>query len=394
MNIKMVFRTVGRISQVAALLLLIPAVVAIIYKETEQFFAFFITAIAAFAIGLFIGLVTKTKNRVIYAKDGFAITALAWIVMALVGAVPFVISGDIPSYIDAVFETVSGFTTTGASILTNVEAMSRSMLFWRSFTHWIGGMGVLVFVMAIIPNFTDRSIHIMRAEMPGPIIGKLVPRVKDSAKILYLIYIFLTVLQTVLLLLGGMPFYDSIVHTFGTAGTGGFGIKADSIASYNPYCQWVIAIFMLLFGVNFNLYYLLLLRRIRTALKSSELWCYISIALVSVVIITANIMPIYKNFADSLRQSVFQVASIISTTGFVTTNFDSWPGLSKAILLLLMFSGACAGSTAGGLKVSRTVMLFKSVRKELRKMLHPRSVAKIHFEGKSVEDSTLNSVGT
>ena len=394
MNIKMVFRTVGRISQVAALLLLIPAVVAIIYKETEQFFAFFITAIAAFAIGLFIGLITKTKNRVIYAKDGFAITALAWIVMALVGAVPFVISGDIPSYIDAVFETVSGFTTTGASILTNVEAMSRSMLFWRSFTHWIGGMGVLVFVMAIIPNFTDRSIHIMRAEMPGPIIGKLVPRVKDSAKILYLIYIFLTVLQTVLLLLGGMPFYDSIVHTFGTAGTGGFGIKADSIASYNPYCQWVIAIFMLLFGVNFNLYYLLLLRRIRTALKSSELWCYISIALVSVVIITANIMPIYKNFADSLRQSVFQVASIISTTGFVTTNFDSWPGLSKAILLLLMFSGACAGSTAGGLKVSRTVMLFKSVRKELRKMLHPRSVAKIHFEGKSVEDSTLNSVGT
>ncbi len=394
MNIKMVFKTVGRISQIAALLLLIPAVVALIYGESKQFFAFFITAVAAFVIGFIVGLLTKTKNRVIYAKDGFAITALAWIVMALIGALPFVITREIPSYVDAIFETVSGFTTTGASIITNVETMSRSMLFWRSFTHWIGGMGVLVFVMAIIPNFTDRSIHIMRAEMPGPIIGKLVPRVKDTAKILYLIYIFLTVLQTVLLLLGGMPFYDSLVHTFGTAGTGGFGIKADSIASYNPYCQWVIAIFMLLFGVNFNLYYLLLLRRIRTALKSSELWCYISIALVSVVIITANIMPIYKNFADSLRQSVFQVASIISTTGFATTNFDSWPGLSKAILLLLMFSGACAGSTAGGLKVSRTVMLFKSVGKELRKMLHPRSVAKIHFEGKSVEDSTLNSVGT
>ena len=394
MNIKMVFKTVGRISQIAALLLLIPAVVALIYGESKQFFAFFITAVAAFVIGFIVGLLTKTKNRVIYAKDGFAITALAWIVMALIGALPFVITREIPSYVDAIFETVSGFTTTGASIITNVETMSRSMLFWRSFTHWIGGMGVLVFVMAIIPNFTDRSIHIMRAEMPGPIIGKLVPRVKDTAKILYLIYIFLTVLQTVLLLLGGMPFYDSIVHTFGTAGTGGFGIKADSIASYNPYCQWVIAIFMLLFGVNFNLYYLLLLRRIRTALKSSELWCYISIALVSVVIITANIMPIYKNFADSLRQSVFQVESIISTTGFATTNFDSWPGLSKAILLLLMFSGACAGSTAGGLKVSRTVMLFKSVGKELRKMLHPRSVAKIHFEGKSVEDSTLNSVST
>ncbi|MBQ8794288.1 MAG: TrkH family potassium uptake protein, partial [Clostridia bacterium] len=394
MNIKMVFRTVGRISQVAALLLLIPAVVAIIYKEAEQFFAFFITAIAAFAIGLFIGLITKTKNRVIYAKDGFAITALAWIVMALVGAVPFVISGDIPSYIDAVFETVSGFTTTGASILTNVEAMSRSMLFWRSFTHWIGGMGVLVFIMAIIPNLTDRSIHIMRAEMPGPVIGKLVPRVKDTAKILYLIYIFLTVLEAVLLLAGGMPLFDSLIHTFGTAGTGGFGIKADSIASYSQYCQWVIAIFMLIFGVNFNLYYLLLLRRIRTALKSSELWCYISVVLVSVAIITANIAPIYKNFSTALRNSTFQVASIISTTGFATADFDLWPGLSKAILLLLMFCGACAGSTAGGLKVSRVVMLFKSVTKEIRKMLHPRSIGKVHFEGKSVEDSTLSSVST
>ena len=394
MNIKMVFRTVGRISQVAALLLLIPAVVAIIYKETEQFFAFFITAIAAFAIGLFIGLITKTKNRVIYAKDGFAITALAWIVMALVGAVPFVISGDIPSYIDAVFETVSGFTTTGASILTNVEAMSRSMLFWRSFTHWIGGMGVLVFIMAIIPNLTDRSIHIMRAEMPGPVIGKLVPRVKDTAKILYLIYIFLTVLEAVLLLAGGMSLFDSLVHTFGTAGTGGFGIKADSIASYSPYCQWVIAIFMLIFGVNFNLYYLLLLRRIRTALKSGELWCYISIVFVSVAAITVNIAPIYKNFSTALRNSTFQVASIISTTGFATADFDLWPGLSKAILLLLMFCGACAGSTAGGLKVSRVVMLFKSVTKEIRKMLHPRSIGKVHFEGKSVEDSTLSSVST
>ena len=394
MNIKMVFRTVGRISQVAALLLLIPAVVAIIYKETEQFFAFFITAIAAFAIGLFIGLITKTKNRVIYAKDGFIITALAWIVMALVGAVPFVISGDIPSYIDAVFETVSGFTTTGASILTNVEAMSRSMLFWRSFTHWIGGMGVLVFIMAIIPNLTDRSIHIMRAEMPGPVIGKLVPRVKDTAKILYLIYIFLTVLQTVLLLAGGMSLFDSLVHTFGTAGTGGFGIKADSIASYSPYCQWVIAIFMLIFGVNFNLYYLLLLRRIRTALKSGELWCYISIVFVSVAAITVNIAPIYKNFSTALRNSTFQVASIISTTGFATADFDLWPGLSKAILLLLMFCGACAGSTAGGLKVSRVVMLFKSVTKEIRKMLHPRSIGKVHFEGKSVEDSTLSGVST
>ncbi len=394
MNKKMVFRTAGRIAQIISLFLLIPAVVAVIYSETKQLFAFCVTALCAFLIGLVIVTFTKTKNRVIYAKDGFAITALAWIIMAVVGAVPFVITREIPSYVDAIFETVSGFTTTGASILTDVESMSKSMLFWRSFTHWIGGMGVLVFVMAIIPNFTDRSIHIMRAEMPGPVIGKLVPRVKDTAKILYLIYIFLTVLEAVLLLAGGMPLYDSLVHAFATAGTGGFGIKADSIASYGPYCQWVIAIFMLIFGVNFNLYYLLLLRRIRTAFKSSELWCYISIVLVSVTAITVNVMPIYKNFATALRTSVFQVSSIISTTGFATTDFDVWPGLSKAILLLLMFSGACAGSTAGGLKVSRVVMLFKSVAKEIKKMLHPRSVGKIHFEGKSVEDSTLNSVST
>lgn len=394
MNKRMVLKTAGRIMQIVSLLLLIPAIVAIIYAEVKQLVAFCITALCAFLVGFVIVTFTKTKNRVIYAKDGFAITALAWIIMAAIGAVPFVITHEIPSYVDAVFETVSGFTTTGASILTNVEAMSRSMLFWRSFTHWIGGMGVLVFVMAIIPNFTDRSIHIMRAEMPGPIIGKLVPRVKDTAKILYLIYIFLTVLQTALLLAGGMPLFDSLVHTFGTAGTGGFGIKADSIASYSPYCQWVIAIFMLIFGVNFNLYYLLLLRRIRTALKSSELWCYISIVLVSVAVITANVAPIYKNFSTALRNSTFQVASIISTTGFATADFDLWPGLSKAILLLLMFCGACAGSTAGGLKVSRVVMLFKSVTKEIRRMLHPRSVGKVHFEGKSVEDSTLSSVST
>ena len=267
MNKKMVFRTVGRLAQIVALLLLIPAAVAIIYGEEKQFFAFAITAAFAFLAGVIISLLTKTKNRVIYAKDGFAITALAWIVMALIGAVPFVISGDIPSYVDAVFETVSGFTTTGASILTDVEAMSYSGLFWRSFTHWIGGMGVLVFVMAVIPNFTDRSIHIMRAEMPGPIIGKLVPRVKDTAKILYLIYIVLTLVQIILLLAGGMSLFDSIVHSLGTAGTGGFAIKSDGLASYSPYCQWVITIFMLIFGVNFNLYYLILMKKVSTAIN-------------------------------------------------------------------------------------------------------------------------------
>ena len=394
MNKKMVFRTVGKLLQILALILLIPAVVAIIYSETKQLFAFLITAACSFTIGFIITLLTKTKNRVIYARDGFAITALAWIVMAIVGAVPFTVSGDIPSYVNAVFETVSGFTTTGASILTNVEAVSHSGLFWRSFTHWIGGMGVLVFVMAIIPNFTDRSIHIMRAEMPGPIIGKLVPRVKDTAKILYLIYIFLTLLEVGLLLGGGMSLFESLVHTFGTAGTGGFGIKPDSIASYSPYCQWVIAIFMLIFGVNFNLYYLLLLGRVKTALKSSELWCYLSIVFISVSAITINTLSITNNFSRAFRDSVFQVASIISTTGYSTSNFDAWPGLSKTILFLLMLTGACAGSTAGGLKISRVVILFKTVVKDIKKALHPRSVGKIHFEGKLLEDTTINNVAT
>ena len=394
MNKRMVFRTIGRLLQITALLLLVPAVVAIIYGETKQLFAFAITALGSLVLGVVISLVTKTKNKVIYAKAGFAITALAWISMALVGAVPFVISGDIPSYVDAVFETVSGFSTTGASILVDVEALSKSTLFWRSFTHWIGGMGVLVFVMAILPNFTDRSIHIMRAEMPGPIVGKLVPRVKDTAKILYMIYIFLTVLEIVLLRLGNMNWFESIVHTFGTAGTGGFGVKGDSIASYSPYCQWVIAIFMLIFGINFNVYYLLLMRRVRTVLKSSELWCYISIVFISITAITVNIMSMSKSMSEAIRNSVFQVASIVSTTGYATTDFNVWPGFSKAILFLLMIVGACAGSTAGGLKVSRVVILFKAVLKEIRKMLHPRSVSKIHFEGKPLEDATMNSVTT
>lgn len=394
MNKKMLLRMTGKISQIIALILLLPAIVAVIYGEKEQLFSFLVTAVGSFAAGTLIILFVRTENRVIYAKEGFAITALAWIILAAVGALPFVISGEIHSYVDALFETVSGFTTTGASILVNVEAMSKSMLFWRSFTHWIGGMGVLVFIMAVVPNFTDRSMHIMRAEVPGPVKGKLVSKTKDTAKILYMIYIGLTLLEMILLLVGGMSRFDSIVHSFATAGTGGFGIKADSVASYSPYCQWVIAIFMFLFGVNFNLYYLILLRKVKTALKSSELWCYVSIVAVSVICITANIMPIYKNFSLSLRNSFFQVTSIVSTTGFATADFNLWPNLSKTILLLLMFSGACAGSTAGGLKISRLVMLFKSVSKQVKKMIHPRSVGRIHFEGKAVDEETLNSAST
>ena len=394
MNKKMVFRTIGRLLQITAVLLIVPVIVALIYGEIKQAFAFGVTALGSLLMGVIISCFTKTKNKVIYARDGFAITALAWIGMALVGAIPFVLSGDIPSYIDAFFETVSGFTTTGASILENVEALSHSALFWRSFTHWIGGMGVLVFIMAIIPNFTDRSIHIMRAEMPGPIVGKLVPRVKDTAKILYLIYIVLTVVEAVLLLCGGMSLFDSLVHTFGTAGTGGFGIRNDSIASYSPYCQWVITIFMLIFGINFNLFYLILMKKFTTAIKSGELWTYIIIVVASTGFITANILSLANNFSDAVRDSAFQVSSFITTTGYATTDFNAWPDFSKAILLILMFIGGCAGSTAGGIKVARVVMLFKNIRREVKKLIHKRSINAVHFEGKSVDEATFSGVNT
>jgi trk system potassium uptake protein TrkH len=337
-------------------------------------------------------LLIKPKNRVIYAKEGFVIVAFAWLLLSGIGALPFVISGEIPSYIDAFFETVSGFTTTGASILTNVEKMSHGLLFWRSFTHWIGGMGVLVFIMAVVPSAADRSIHILRAEVPGPTVGKLVPRMKDTAKILYLLYIVLTVLEIILLLAGGMPLFDSIVHAFGTAGTGGFGIKANSIAGYNHYLQWVITIFMLLFGINFNLFYLMLLRRFKAAFHSSELWCYMGIWVVATLVVTFNVMQLYESFSESLRLAAFQTASIMTTTGYATADFNLWPNLSKGILVVLMCIGACAGSTAGGLKISRVMLLMKMIRRELRHMLHPRSVGVVKFEGKKVDNQTLSSV--
>lgn len=392
MNRKMVFYMFGRIGQIVALLLLLPAVVAIIYGEYVQLWAFLITAAGAVAVGTAISLLCRTKNKVIYAKEGFAIVSLAWICMSAVGALPFVLSGDITSYIDALFETVSGFTTTGASILRDVEAMSYSMLFWRSFTHWIGGMGVLVFVMAIVSNMTDRSIHLMRAEMPGPVVGKLVPRGRDTAKILYLIYIVITLAQTLMLWAGDMNLFESIVHSFGTAGTGGFGVKADSIAGYSAYSQNVIATFMLLFGINFNLYFLLLIRRPKPVFRSTELWVYLGIVAASVAIVTVNIYPEQQSLSDSLRLAYFQVSSILTTSGFSTTDFNLWPSLSKGILLLLMFFGGCAGSTAGGLKISRVVILFKQILREIKRMLHPRSVTSVKFEDKPLDDQTANSV--
>ena len=382
---------IGQIIKLEAVLLVLPLAVSIIYRERCAL-SFLITALASLFVGFAVTLISKPGNRLIYAKEGFVIVALAWLALSAIGAVPFVLSGEVRSYADAFFETVSGFTTTGASVLTDIEGMSHGLLFWRSFTHWVGGMGVLVFIMAIIPSVCDRSIHILRAEMPGPVMGKLVPKLKQNAKILYLIYIVMTVLEMILLLCGGMSLFDSALHSFATAGTGGFGIKGDSIASYSPYLQWVIAAFLFLFGINFNIYYLLLVRRFRSVLKSTETWCYIAICLISVSIITGNIYSIYGNLPDSVRASAFQVASLVTTTGFSTADFNLWPGLSKGILLILMFIGGCAGSTAGGLKVSRVVMMIKMIRREFMKMIHPRSVSAVRIEGKKVDDTTLNGV--
>ena len=396
MNRRMVLYTLGYISIANAALLGLPMLVSLVYQEIQSMWAFMIAMGISLVLGLILKFTTRPSNKVIYAKEGFAIVTYAWLIMAAIGALPFVITGAIPSYVDAFFETVSGFTTTGASILSgeSLTAMSYGLLFWRSFTHWVGGMGVLVFVMAIIPNISDRSIHIMRAEMPGPEVGKLLPKARDTAKILYLIYIVMTAVEVVLLLCGGMSLFDSVVHSFGTAGTGGFGIKPDSVGGYTPYQQWVITVFMLIFGINFNLFYLLLIGKFKAVFKNTETWVYLSIVGVSVAIITINILSLYASFEESLRMSAFQVASIISTTGYSTTDFNLWPGLSKAILLILMFTGACAGSTAGGLKMSRLVLLVKSIFRELKKMLHPRSVKVVKVDGKRVDEQVLGSVTT
>lgn len=393
MNRRMVFHMIGQIIKLEAALLVLPLVVSLLYRETCALWFGVVIGIAL-VLGFALTLISRPGTQVMFAKEGFVIVALAWLLLSAIGALPFFLSREIPSYIDAFFETVSGFTTTGASILTDVEAMSKGLLFWRSFTHWMGGMGVLVLIMAIVPSTSGHTMHIMRAEVPGPIVGKLVPRIRDTAKILYLIYLGMTVLQIVLLLCGGMSLFDSVVYTFGTAGTGGFGIYANSVAGFSPYIQWVIAVFMLLFGINLNLYYLLLVRHFRDALSSRELWAYIGIVAVAVAIITGNIYSLYENFSEAVRAATFQVSSIITTTGYATTDFNQWPELSKAVLLLLMFVGGCAGSTAGGLKISRIQLLIKSIHCELRRLLHPRSVGVVKLEGRRVDDDTVRGTGT
>lgn len=346
--------------------------------------------ILALSGGLY--LLCRRVSATLRAKEGVVCVGISWIVLSLLGCLPFCISGEIPSYVDALFEMVSGFTTTGASIVPDVEAMSKGLLYWRSFSHWLGGMGVLVFLLAFVP--ASGSVHLLRAESPGPEVSKLVPKMKNSSLILYAMYIILSVVNLLFLLAGGMPFLDAVCTMFGTAGTGGFGIKADSMASYSPYIQTVTTVFMLLFGINFGCYYLLILKRIKGFFSDSELRLYVGIVLGSIAVISVNIYNMYGNIWDTLRHASFQVASIITTSGFATTDFNLWPSLSKAVILFLMLVGACAGSTGGGLKCIRLLLLLKGIKRNIQQVLHPRKVIAVRSNGNTVDEKTLSGVNS
>lgn len=389
MNTPMIRYILGQILRLQSLFLLLPSITAIIYKE-NTFIPYITVAFSCFVLGTVMTW-NKPEDHVFYLKEGCVATALSWIVLSLSGAFPFMLTGEIPHFVDALFETASGFTTTGSSILSNVEALSYSSLLWRSFTHWIGGMGVLVFLLAVIPMSGGSNINLMKAESPGPSVGKLVPKIRSTARILYLIYIGMSIAMFFLLLLGKIPVFDALATTFGTAGTGGFGIKNDSIASYSPYIQWVITVFMLLFGVNFNAYYLILFHDVKKAFKIEEVRWYFAIILLSAFVIFTDLMQFYPSFGDAVRDSFFQVATIITTTGFATADFNLWSATSKSTLVLLMFVGACAGSTGGGLKVSRLMILIKTIFKELTSYLHPKSIVKIKMDDKPIEHEVVRS---
>lgn len=391
MNYAMIRYIIGWILNFEAAFMSPSFVVGLIYREKSAW-AIFATMLLCLVIGVPMVLLKRPKQAVFYAKDGFVSVGLSWVVLSVMGALPFVISGSIPHPVDALFETVSGFTTTGSSILSDVEALPKCMLFWRSFTHWVGGMGVLVFMLTILPMSGGYHMNLMRAESPGPSVERFVPTVKSTAKILYGIYICLSLLELLLLLVGKMPMFDALTLTFGTAGTGGFGIKNDSIGSYTTYQQTVITIFMILFGVNFNVYFLFLLKKIRQGLKNEELRAYLGIILGAILLITVNIAGKFGNPFLAFHHAAFQVGSIITTTGYSTVDFNTWPTFSKTVLVLLMFIGASAGSTGGGIKVSRIVILAKSVKKELKQYLHPHSISKIKMDGKPVEHEVVRSI--
>lgn len=388
MNKKIIFNTLGKLLILFSILMLFPIIIALIYHENTVM-SFLNTAVVSLVVGLFLSL-KKVENKEIYSREGFCIVTFGWIFFSALGALPFFLSKEIPNYIDALFEAVSGFTTTGASILSDVESLSRSILFWRSFTHWLGGMGVLVFLMAVMSLTTGSSLFIIKAESPGPDVGKLVPKAKNSARILYGLYFLLTVLEIAFLKFGGLPFFDSVTLSFGTAGTGGFGLLNDSCGSYSSYIQIVLCVFMALFGINFNLYYFILIGKIKDVLRNTELKTYLLIIGISSLVISIDIRNIYSTFSECFRNSSFQVCSMLTTTGFSTQNFDTWPELSRMILVVLMFIGGCAGSTGGGLKVSRIIIMFKSVKKEIRRILHPRSVNLLTIDGKRLSEEVVH----
>ena len=389
MNRTMIIYILGCILKTEGVLMALPCLVALIYHESQGI-AYVIVAVLSLIAGMLL-TIRKPKDYIIYLKEGCIATSLSWILMGIVGSFPFMITGEIPSFIDALFETVSGFTTTGASILSDVEALPHCMLMWRSFTHWIGGMGVLVFILSLLPLTGGYHMNLMKAESPGPSVSKLAPKVQSTAKILYSIYFVMTVIQILLLLVGGMPLFDSICTAFGTAGTGGFGIKNDSMASYSTYLQVVITVFMILFGVNFNAYFFIITKKFAQAFKMEEVRYYFGIIGIAILIIACNIYHIFGSAAKAFQQAAFQVGSIITTTGYATTDFNTWPEISRTILVLLMFIGACAGSTGGGIKVSRILILCKTVRKELHIFLHPNAVKKIKMDGKAIPHEVVRS---
>ena len=395
MNVKSISRTVGLILLITGIFQVFPLLIAVIDHEPRNILAYIESLCLILLVGSALLLFSRGGNRMFSAQEGFAATGLSWIFMSAFGALPFFLSGQIPSYVDAFFEMVSGFTTTGASILTDVEALSRCNLFWRSFSHWLGGMGVLVFLLAVVPGARKNGgtgIYLMRAESPGPSVDKLTPHLRQTAMILYGIYILLTALCIVFLLLGGMPVFDSFCIAFGTAGTGGFAIKNSSMGGYSYFLQTVVTVFMFLFGVNFSLYYMLLLRKFKAVFKNEELRLYFGIAAGSIVLIAINISRMYNTVYESVHHAAFQVVSIMTTTGYGTVDFEQWPAFSKAILLSLMFIGASAGSTGGGLKVSRVLLLMKSIRRTIRKALHPRRVQPVYMDGRAVSEEVCDNV--
>ena len=393
MNYRVVLNLLGNILLIEAAFMVLPIFVALAYGESSWIY-FLIPLLCAAAVGALLSLL-RAAQKTFFAKEGFVIVALGWILLSMVGALPFFLSGQIPNYLDAVFEVISGFTTTGASILTDVEALDNCMLFWRSFTNWLGGMGVLVFILAVVPRTGGQTIYLLRAESPGPIVSKIMPKMRHSAAVLYLIYLGMTVVEILFLLAGGMPLFDSLCHTFSTAGTGGFSIWNNSIAHYDSYyLQTVIAVFMVLFGINFNVFFLLLILRPLSALRNSELRWYLIILFGAVAIITANTLSISQSAYDAFHNAFFTVSSVMTTTGFCTANFGEWPELSQITLVFLMFIGGCAGSTAGGLKVSRLIILVKHAICEIRKLIHPRAVNVLMVDNKRVPEETLHGVTT